>query len=115
MTLDEWIVNGEVGSSSRTMWSAIKGIYYTWHDYPRDPSDLRRCMLLVDTCTDVRQAFDRIATMYPYWLPILARWDVLIASLREEMKRVDGMAPNTYAMMKAIEPEVRKIREGSRK
>ncbi|MCB0374546.1 MAG: hypothetical protein KDD04_01355 [Sinomicrobium sp.] len=47
MTLNEWIINGETGISSKTMWAAITGTVTAGRkgygfDVPHDPDDFRR-------------------------------------------------------------------------
>jgi hypothetical protein len=109
-----WIANGNVGTSSKTMWCVAVGVECTRPGRPYDPDDLWRCMRLVEACPGIRDAFPAIAAKYPWWKPYLDNWDRLVAMLMREM---DGkkawIAPDTYAAMMSLEPEVRRLQKES--
>ena len=52
LTLDEWIINGDLGISSKTMWAALKDedISQTHGDKPYDYDDFSRCYKLYFLC-----------------------------------------------------------------
>lgn len=99
-----WIVRGERGCSSNTIVQHLTGYpaLGRWSAYhPLDPSDLRRCMLLLEQCPELVAPFrERMAGASPVWARMVARWDELIAMLREEMQNPGGRAPRTYAAIK---------------
>jgi hypothetical protein len=79
MTLDEWIINGSVGISSKTMWAALKGldIKPTHGDKPYDPDDFSRCYKLVKQCGLSNANLNIISQTLPYWQPYIDNWDKL--------------------------------------
>lgn len=93
-----WLRTGERGASSHTLCQYIFDIpLNAGVNYPRDPSDLRRCMLFLDA-TDAHGKIGLMAGVSKEWAALVAVWDALIASLRAEMKE-GGTATRTYSMM----------------
>lgn len=82
MTLLEWIVTGEVGTSSKTMWSAItgavsggdKGFYF---DVPYDEDDFSRCYKLYKSCNLTKEDLQKVSTVFSWWKPFIDNWDML--------------------------------------
>lgn len=107
MKVLKWMGKGNVGISSATMaaiaCSLDRPIYGSHFGKPHDPSDLRRCMLLVDEIPEIRDHFPAIAEKCPALSPVLEKWDELIACLRSEIASGTGRAPKTYAMMEEIQ------------
>ena len=84
MTLTEWIINGEVGVSSKTMWAAITGAVTGGdkggdYDVPRDDNDFRRCYEFVEACEIVSEELDRVKRVFPWYAPFIDAWDELVA------------------------------------
>ena len=77
MTLNEWIVNGKVGISSKTMWAVIQGVDIDNGDKPYDPDDFSRCYLLVKECGLTNIDLKKIAVQLPYWKPYIENWKKL--------------------------------------
>ena len=103
--INEWLANGEQGISSKAIVSHLTGINFVgrWGKQPPyDPSDLRRCMLLLEQCPELRPELHRMADVSPVWATLVAEWDDIITLLKEEMKRSDGMAPQTYYRIEAM-------------
>ena len=61
MKVLQWQTKGSVGVSSATMASIALGLEKNFYsgrfDAPRDPADLRRCMILVEDIPEVRDSF----------------------------------------------------------
>lgn len=102
----EWLANGEKGLSSETMAFAALGIIKRgfggsrYIDYPRDPSDLRRCTKLVAAVPWVLgEADSLLREQSAVWAELLDDWGYLTALL--EMEAPSGMAPLTWKAMKA--------------
>lgn len=76
MKLNEWIINGDVGVSSKTMWSVLQGIEYAG-DKPYDPDDFSRCYKFVKECNITKQELKNISKTLPYWKPYIDNWDKL--------------------------------------
>jgi hypothetical protein len=84
MNLTEWIVQGEVGVSSKTMWAALMGVFpkaagkgFTW-DVPHDPDDFRRCMQFVEACQITMEQLQKIKEIVPWFAPIIDNWGQLV-------------------------------------
>lgn len=96
-----WIATGRVGASSKTMAMTACGLPCD-KDYPLDPDDLNRCLLMLDAVPEVRDHFDKIAALTPVWGRLIERWDEIEASFLEEAGlnwRKSESAPKTYKLM----------------
>lgn len=106
MKVLKWQTKGNVGVSSATMASIALGLennfYGSRFDAPHDPSDLRRCMILVESIPEIKDSFPLIAEKCKRFAPIIAEWDSLTALLKKEMERPDKRAPETYARMQIL-------------
>ena len=109
MRFFDWLDDGEVGISSKAIaltaarGAAHKGRKYALGDYPHDPDDLRRCVLLLDRIPQARDlAFPVLVQRCPYWAALIPQWDRLVGMLREELEEWTGLAPRTYEAMRAI-------------
>lgn len=90
MTLDEWIVNGNTGRSSLTMWSAIKGVDILRPARPYDRSDFIRCYGLIDHCNISSEKLNTVAEKYPFWQPFIDNWSKLVEMYeRNEVKELN--------------------------
>lgn len=106
----KWLANGERGISSNTLFQFITGIdALDGHPpcHPWDPSDFRRCCLLLDQCPDLRADLDKVRAVSPTWNALVDRWDEIFECLTKETSdwRKPGpkaSAPNTYHLMQAI-------------
>lgn len=98
----EWFANGERGSSSEAIACVLAGIERKEYDnHPYDPSDLRRCMLLLDAVHGSREHLDKVAQLSGSWAALIENWSELENLLREEMA-AGNRAPKTYTRMKEI-------------
>jgi len=84
MKPEQWIVNGEVGTSSKTIWAVMTGAVMkdspnAWRDYdvPHDPDDLQRCVKLVFLVPEFKPRLPEVAEMFPKWKPLIREWDRL--------------------------------------
>lgn len=106
MKVLNWQAKGRVGISSATMASIALGLeknfYHGRFDAPSDPEDLLRCMILVEYIPEIKDSFNEIAKRVKSFAPILREWDRLTGLLKEELKRPDNRAPETYALMKEL-------------
>ena len=115
MTLDEWIVNGKVGVSSKTMWSAIKGVakgneHCGWNfDYPSDPDDFRRCYLFYTQCNLTKEDLQIVAKVFKWYKPFMDAWDEMVKLYEEESPK--RSCPKLYARMQELGNEA-KILDG---
>ncbi|MFG5864575.1 hypothetical protein [Metapseudomonas sp. CR1201] len=99
-----WIATGRVGASSKTMALAACGLPNEG-DYPHDPDDLNRCLLLLEAVPEVRQHFDKIGALGVVWSRLAARWDEIEQSFLDEVglnwSKSDN-APKTYRLMREV-------------
>lgn len=99
----EWLLfSDDTGVSSENIgWMIILGKPTRKHGYPLDPSDLNRCVKLIDEIPEFEEHLDKVAKLGgPVWQVLIENWQALEDSLRNEMTRSDGKAPVTYAAMK---------------
>ena len=98
----EWFAKGETGLSSTHM-ATVSGGASGNSSHPRDPSDLNRCIKLVDEVPEVREHFAQIAATTPQWGIVIANWDDLASRLKSEANGNPYFdAPVTYRRMKDL-------------
>lgn len=73
----EWISSHNVGISSKTMWCALMGVKGNRDDVPYDADDFSRCHDLYKFAELTQEDLQKIADTYPYWQPIINKWDAL--------------------------------------
>ena len=83
MTLNEWIIFGETGISSKTMWAAIMGVGSDKYlrgkfDVPHDKADFGRCYKLVKYCNLNKSDLEKVKTAFPWFAPFIDYWDTLV-------------------------------------
>ena len=102
MTLIEWFVNGETGMSSQTLalWLS-EGKRADRLAFPYDPSDFKRCLLLLDAVPELRKNLATLPALSREWAAIYQNWEVLETTLREELA-TGRQAPRTYGLLKQV-------------
>ena len=104
-TILDWYVSGEKGISSETMAATALGKKHDRGYPPLDPADLNRCIKLVDTAPEVKEAFPKIAALSKQWKAVIDNWDRLremfIAEVGYDWSKKKS-APKTYNEMKRI-------------
>lgn len=108
----EWIVYGEVGTSSKTIWAVMMGavkLPVTPHDRflhfspPADPSDFRRCYNLLLLYPDWKKRLHEVADIFPEWKPMIEHWEDMEKLYFEELP--SGSAPRLYDLMQQLREE----------
>lgn len=99
----EWLASGDTGMSSKALAFEFLGAdYEDSYSIPIDPSDLGRCLRLIDKVPKVRGSVDSLAKKHESWAKIAPAWDMLADSMREEVG-IDWSkgkrAPITYRAM----------------
>ena len=107
-----WLANGETGISSKTIHAVLTGmvdntVFNTspsWfrYDTPHDPSDFRRCYLLLKFIPEWKQRLHEVAERFPEWKPFVEHWDELTQLYEEERENVDRKAHKLYARMQEL-------------
>jgi hypothetical protein len=108
LSLNEWIIYGEMGSSSKTMWGVLTGAIKPGNrlgrnaEIPYDPDDFSRCYKLVTLCQVTKDQLQQIKTVLPFYAPFIDNWDKLC--LMYETRN-----PNMYKFMEPLVDEARII------
>lgn len=100
---ERWIVNGDTGTSSITIWSVMRGVRPKNADVPYDPDDFGRCYRLLKVMPAWRGRLSEVADAYPKWRPLVEAWDELTALYEEELP--SGWLPKTYNRMLVLRGE----------
>jgi hypothetical protein len=105
--LNEWFASGERGISSETIVMNLTGRGRPKYgpDVPCDPSDFRRCELLLREVPLLRLMLPKMAEQGPVWAALVERWDEIVATCEKEVPgcfdgRVEGSAPRAYALIR---------------
>lgn len=101
--ITKWLIEGDVGLSSKTMASIALGDEGCEINYPHDPSDFRRCYLFLSQCIDWRNhksLLDKLATLSKEWSSIRDNWIELLDLYNQEREKKS--APKLYKKMKEI-------------
>lgn len=99
-----WIKNGEHGISSKTLLSVLGGCSewafpkHNWH-HPCDPSDFRRCSMLLDTIPEWRKELYKMKDVSVVWAKLVDNWDKLELMLKEQMS---GKKNNMLEFMQSL-------------
>lgn len=103
-----WLASGERGRSSDAIVSHLTnrpvGMHRDQHVHPKDPSDLIRCVKLLDQHPLARMEFEdgAMRDVSPEWARLTDHWGELVALLREEQAECTGRAPRCYARMQQV-------------
>jgi hypothetical protein len=103
-----WLANGRRGISSNTIFTHLTGIdALSGHppSYPRDPSDLDRCIALLVQVPELRERFVNMMECSPEWARLVSHWDEIEKTHLDEVGlgwTKAGSATKTYALMKRV-------------
>jgi len=98
-----WLLTGCVGASSKAMAAHLCG-FPCAGDWPSDPDDFARCLMLLDAVPEARAELHRMAEVNRYWAALVARWDEIETTFRSETitPRVWFAAPKTLRLMREV-------------
>lgn len=99
--ITRWLAFGERGRSPEAIALAAWNGKAIRTDWPRDPDDLRRCLLLLEAAPSAKTGLDILAGASRQWAALVAVWPALADTFTEEVGGQTGSAPRTYAMMRA--------------
>ena len=81
MKPEQWIIEGEVGVSSRTIWAVMMGIVTEprqcdgqHYDIPHDPDDFSRCFKLLVEFPEWEKRLNEVSELFPKWKPFVREW-----------------------------------------
>lgn len=96
-----WIRTGERGLSSETIFEVLADHPLMEEDMegstPQDPSDFRRCYLLLEAIPEWREELQKVADQHPRWQPLVDNWAELEELYLQELPT--GKAPKLYARL----------------
>lgn len=105
----EWIFGDDTGLSSKAICAHMLGISigdrYNRQCHPWDPSDLGRCLRLLEKFPEWKDRMPEMAGLSKEWCNLIAHWDELSIQMENEVGidwKKARSAPETYRMMKAI-------------
>jgi len=108
----KWLAEGEHGVSSQQIVAHLCGLEtrgrwaFKQSCWPRDPDDLRRCLLLTDVyAPELGARIHEMAALGPEWAALSSRWSELRELLTSEgdwRGRDCGWAPRTYERMREL-------------
>lgn len=115
----EWFATGERGLSSETIARHLIGQPHTGRKTfngiwtPSDPSDFRRCMLLVESLPDPAAAIEQCRSLSQAWACLVEDWAEITKTLKREMadESLKGMAKQTYEMIQASHDKAKPAKE----
>lgn len=109
---NEWVVSRDTGASSLAIWSHMMGCIPSHRSYPSDPSDLGRCLRLLEKVPEWKPRISEMAKYSPGWAGLVMQWEALSVQMDDEagIDWSEGRdAPETYRTMQLA------IAEGYRK
>lgn len=112
-TQNEWIINGETGISSKTIWAAINGVALKGDTYPKgmtfdvphDPSDFSRCLRYVEDTGITKEQLKSVKDVFPRWSPFIDNWDKIVEVFKSEF-HLEAMH-KTFDYIQELEKESR--------
>ncbi|AGY47179.1 hypothetical protein CN1A_70 [Clavibacter phage CN1A] len=77
-----WLATGERGISSEAIVTQLSGVPigrdYGFGTQPHDPSDFRRCELLLRMVPEARPHLERMRLVSPEWNALVEHWDTIV-------------------------------------
>jgi hypothetical protein len=113
----EWLASGDTGSSSKAimLWLSSGVRESAWGaSEPHDPSDLGRCLRLLDRIPEWKPRMAEMAGAGGYWPTFAKRWHEMAQSMIDECggtvpgPRDRADCPRTYALMQRVRDEAAK-------
>jgi hypothetical protein len=112
MKPEQWIIEGEVGTSSKTIWAVMMGVVNEkrqcddWHyDTPKDPSDFGRCWKLINLFPEWESRLHEVSDVFPKWIPFVSEWDRLTTMYEDALREGKEYAPGMYGFMQELNDE----------
>ena len=107
---ETWMLEGEVGTSSKTIWAVMMGVITVprrcdnrHYDTPHDPDDFKRCYKLLSLFPEWRKRLGEVGRIFPKWLPFVREWARMESLFIEEAP--SGSCPKLYELMQSLAEE----------
>ena len=81
-----WIMNGERGMSSETMWSCFMNQKGFRVSYPYDPDDFSRCYKLLQVIPEWKHRINELKPLCQQWSNLVDNWDKLTEMYERNVK-----------------------------
>lgn len=117
---NEWLATGNRGISSEMIATHLTGVPILpnrwskrYDNHPHDPSDFRRCEILLRAVPEAREHLNAVGEISPIWRSLVEHWDELVALCEEDVPGIfehwphGEMATKTYRRMKELITEAR--------
>jgi hypothetical protein len=105
-TAQQWLLKGDRGISSETIFGAITGLWINRSKYPpADPSDFYRCYKLLKQVPEWKGELLKVAELSKTWKNVIDNWDKLSELLEEQIEWHDkGISASNgmYDFMKQL-------------
>lgn len=109
--LVNWLSTGERGLSSEAIVHHLTGFpingSFGCSCHPLDPSDFRRCRLLLEAVPALAPRLGEMAAVSPTWAALVRAWPEMCACFDQEVpqwrRRGSWQAPKTYALMQQVQ------------
>jgi hypothetical protein len=101
----EWLLKGDRGISSETIFGAISGLVISSCKYPpADPSDFYRCYKLIKAVPEWKSELHKVAELSKTWKNVIDNWDKLSELLEQIEWRDKGISASNgmYDFMKQL-------------
>ena len=102
----EWLLKGDRGISSETIFGAITGLVINRSKYPpSDPADFYRCYRLIKAVPKWKLELHKVAELSKTWKNVIDNWDKLSELLEEQIEwRDKGISASNgmYYFMKQL-------------
>lgn len=105
----DWLLNARTGTAARAMLACLLGIDlknpYERTEHPRDPSDFRLCLDLLDRFPDWRARLGELGRLSEEWARLVRHWEEIETVCRAEIQaggETSRRAPRTYVRMKEL-------------
>ena len=102
----QWLLKGDRGISSETIFGAITGLTINSSKYPpADPSDFCRCYKLIKAVPKWKSELNKVSQLSKTWKNVIDNWDKLSELLEEQIEwRDKGISASNgmYDFMKQL-------------
>lgn len=108
----KWLAVGERDASSEALFTRLSGVNVTrgamdgvaHTDHPRNPSDFRRCRLMLEACPELAAQLNEAAGMSLEWSVLIHLWGTICDTMDAETpawREATGQpVPKTYQLIK---------------
>lgn len=103
-----WFATGRTGLSSKCLAVTLvnrDSAKSVAKDYPRDPADFERCLLLLNAVPELRDRLSIMKSVSKEWSALIDQWEKVEATFKQEtgfpsLRWIS--APQTYELMRKI-------------